>query len=151
MTHIVRLPPVLFFSFLAIGSVLHNVFPVSLGLHSLTPAFLAGSGMLLCAFAIASAALFQMRKHRTPVEPGQQPTALVTSGIFARTRNPLYLSLVLVLGGIAVMTDALWLAVASIGLSLTLDRVVIQSEERLLDRTFPDQYASYKRRVRRWL
>ncbi|HEX6176774.1 MAG TPA: isoprenylcysteine carboxylmethyltransferase family protein [Thermoanaerobaculia bacterium] len=137
--------------FVAAGSVAQNLAPVALGLPSFEIALAAGGMIVLVALTVASAGIYQMKKHRTPVEPGQQPTALVTSGVFARSRNPLYLSLLLVLVAIAVMANALWILVAAALFGLTIDRVVIAWEERVLDRTFPDEYRDYKRRVRRWI
>lgn len=151
LARIVRLPPVLFGSFVAAGSVAQKLVPLPLALPSFEIAIVIGGIIALLALAIACAGLYELRKHRTPIEPGQQPTALVTSGVFARSRNPLYLSLVLLVVAIAVIFNAGWLVVAAALFALTIDRVVISWEEQVLDRTFPGAYRDYKRRVRRWI
>ena len=149
--HVVRLPPVLFAIFLALGSVAQNLVPLPLGIPSFAMGMTIGVAMLVIALAIACQGIYEFRKQRTPVEPGQQPTALVTSGVFAFSRNPLYVSLALVLTSIAVMANALCLFFAAILFCVTIDRVVIAWEEKTLERTFPDDYGHYKRRVRRWI
>ena len=133
------------------GAVVHARFPLRLGVPSFAIGMIAGTVTWLAAVAVASFALAELRKHRTPVEPGQRPTALVTSGVFAFTRNPLYLSLLLVATGLAFAVDALWLAISATLLWLLLDRAVILDEERLLEETFGDEYIAYTRRTRRWL
>lgn len=92
-----------------------------------------------------------MKRCRTPIEPGQIPARLVTTGPFRFTRNPLYLALLLVLTALAVMGNSLWLALGTGVLLLLLDRLVIVREEAVIRRTFGSEYSSYVARVRRWL
>lgn len=112
---------------------------------------IAGIVVAAAAVTIAGAAFLEMRRHRTPVEPGQQPRSLVTSSVFSRTRNPLYVSLLLMMLAIALATNALWFVLAAVVLWIVLDRVVVSWEERTIAEIFPDEYLEYKRRVRRWL
>jgi protein-S-isoprenylcysteine O-methyltransferase Ste14 len=151
IARIIRLPPVLFLSFLVVGSMAQARFPLSLGLPSFAVGMAVGSGALIVAAAIASAALWELNKHRTTVEPWQRPTALVTSGVFSFSRNPLYLALLLVLAGIAVMADALWLIIVTALLWLSLDRFIIRTEEEVLKEIFTEEYLAYRSRVRRWV
>lgn len=110
-----------------------------------------GIALLAVAVSIAATAFAHLRAHRTTSAPGQVPTALVTSGVFRISRNPLYLSLVLVMAAIALMADSVWLALSALLLGLVLDRVIIRGEERVLDREFGPMFRDYRRRVRRWL
>ena len=93
------------------------------------------------------------RRARTTVNPFKPQTAssLVTSGIYRRTRNPMYLGMLVVLVGWAVfLADALsMLAVVLFPAYIT--RFQIKPEERALLGLFGDAYASYTSRVRRWL
>ena len=110
-----------------------------------------GCAVLLAGVVVAWAALSELKRHRTTVEPGQRPTALVTSGVFGFTRNPLYITLLLVVSSIAVMVNSLWLIVSAALLWLTLDRVIVRAEEKILDEVFPEEYLAYRSRVRRWV
>ena len=125
--------------------------PLSLGLPSFTVGMALGGVLLAAAISIAAAALSNLRSHRTTNEPGQVPTALVTTGVFRLSRNPLYLSLVLVMASIASMADSVWLAASAVLLALALDRVIIRAEERVLEQEFGRAWLEYRSRVRRWL
>jgi protein-S-isoprenylcysteine O-methyltransferase Ste14 len=87
----------------------------------------------------------------TRPEPWQPTTAITTQGIYAWTRNPMYL-------GMAALQVAAAIALASVGALLTttsslivVDRYVIRREERYLEGKFGTSYLAYKARVRRWL
>jgi protein-S-isoprenylcysteine O-methyltransferase Ste14 len=101
-------------------------------------------------FAAIWAALF-FRSAGTPIEPWHRPTALVTTGPFRVTRNPMYLGLALILLGFAV-----WLGSATPWLGIPMfvwavSRNFIQREERWLEDRFGEDYRAYKARVRRWI
>lgn len=105
------------------------------------------SGLLL---AVAGAASFW--RHRTTADPmrPQRTSALVDSGVFRWTRNPMYLGFVLVLLGVALRFDA-WLALAGpVLLAAWLQRFQIRPEERILRDRFGAAFDDYCRRVPRW-
>ena len=147
----VRLPPVLFLAHIVAGLLAHRVHPLPLGVPSFAIGLATGSAILLLAVLLAVSALRLMRRHGTTEEPGQRPSTLVTSGVFALTRNPIYVSQLLSLLGIALMADTAWLIVASMLLALALDRLVIREEEIILDNEFGQAYRAYRARVRRWI
>lgn len=151
LDRIMRLPPVIALVCLVAGLAVHRVVPLSLGLPSFEMGMGVGGSLLLAAVCVAVAALSELRRHGTTVEPGQRPTALVTSGIFSFTRNPLYLALLLVLLSLAVMVNSLWLVVSAGLLWLALHRVVVRAEERVIEQVFGEEYTAYRRRVRRWV
>lgn len=92
-------------------------------------------------------------KAHTTVHPGrpEHAAALVTSGIYRFTRNPMYLGLLLML--------ASWSLVLANGLAMVLlpafvvgmNRLQIIPEERILRAKFGNQFDAYARTVRRWL
>ncbi|MBQ0921907.1 isoprenylcysteine carboxylmethyltransferase family protein [Hydrogenophaga aromaticivorans] len=93
-----------------------------------------------------------LRRHTTinPLRPANA-SALVTSGIYRVTRNPMYVGLVCFLTAWAVWLGA-WLAFAGpVVFVLYITRFQIQPEERVLTTLFGDTYTAYTRRVRRWL
>lgn len=92
-----------------------------------------------------------MRRAGTPIDPCEAPTALVTEGPFRRTRNPAYLGLTLLYGGLSLLAGILWPLLLLPGVLLAVDRGVIQREERYLEKHFGSAYSDYRRRVRRWL
>jgi protein-S-isoprenylcysteine O-methyltransferase Ste14 len=110
-------------------------------------------GLALAGAFIALAGLWEFGRARTTFNPLAPARAshLVTGGVFSRTRNPMYLGMLLVLTGWAV-----WLgnAAAWLGLPLfvaVLHALQIRPEERVLRERFGAQFDDYAARVRRWL
>ncbi|MDF0643957.1 MAG: isoprenylcysteine carboxylmethyltransferase family protein [Nitrospira sp.] len=103
--------------------------------------------------AIAIAGVLAFRRAKTTVNPltPDATTAMVTSGIYRFTRNPMYLGFLLVLAGWAVYLSDL-LAFALLPLFVWyMNRFQIVPEERALSAKFPEAFTAYKRSVRRWL
>jgi protein-S-isoprenylcysteine O-methyltransferase Ste14 len=65
----------------------------------------------LAAIAIGVLAVREMFAASTPLDVRKSATRIVTSGVFQKTRNPIYLSMVLLCAGIAFLADSLWLLV----------------------------------------
>jgi protein-S-isoprenylcysteine O-methyltransferase Ste14 len=76
---------------------------------------------------------------------------LVTTGIHSWSRNPIYLGLFLVYGGIGVAAGSLWALIVAVPLAITIRYGVVAREEAYLERRFGDAYRDYKAHVRRWL
>ena len=77
--------------------------------------------------------------------------ALVTSGMYARVRNPLYLANVLIWCGLAMLSGSLAVVCAAIGVTVLQYRFIILAEERFLRGRYGRRYVAYCRRVPRWL
>ena len=149
MRKMVDLPPVWLAVFVALVWVQARRLPFGPdggALTDLLGGVLVGAGFLLMAMAVVA-----MRQAATTVMPHQTPQALVTTGIFARTRNPIYLGDVCVLVGLALFWGA-WsvLLLAPLFAWVITDRFILDEEARLRD-SFPDQADAYFLRVRRWI
>jgi protein-S-isoprenylcysteine O-methyltransferase Ste14 len=93
----------------------------------------------------------QFDRSGTPIRPGTQPVRLVTRGVFRLSRNPMYLGMVLALGGVALILGRPSSLVVAPLFGAFLTRRFIRQEEDLLARRFGRRWAEYRRRVRRWL
>jgi protein-S-isoprenylcysteine O-methyltransferase Ste14 len=92
-----------------------------------------------------------MGRHRTGLLPGQPSTTILDVGPFARSRNPLYVGLLVASAGVALLAGSLW-ALVALPLEWALLRWgAVLPEEEYLGATFGDTYADYRTRVRRWL
>ncbi len=81
-----------------------------------------------------------------------KPTAqIVERGPFRLTRNPMYLQMVLVCIGLAVVLWNVWILLLTPLCAWTLQRLAIIPEEAYLESKFGERYVAYKRRVRRWI
>ncbi|WP_292293360.1 isoprenylcysteine carboxylmethyltransferase family protein [Marivita sp.] len=107
---------------------------------------LVGGGLVLIALAA-----YEMRRHRTTIMPHETPDALVTSGIFKRSRNPIYLADSLILTGMILYWDAV-LSLPLIPIFIWwIEKHFILAEEKLLRRNFRADFARYEKQTRRWL
>ncbi len=108
--------------------------------------------VLLLGFACWNGwSLWLFRRHRTGLLPGQPTTGLVEEGPFARSRNPLYLGLVVLDVAIALLVPSVWaLCLLPVGV-VALEWGAIRPEERYLRARFGPAYDDYAGRVRRWL
>lgn len=95
--------------------------------------------------------LFQMWRWRTGLLPGQTTTKLLDRGTFRLSRNPLYVGLIVLDIGIALLWPSSWaLLQVPVGVA-TLWWGAIAPEERYLRAKFGSDYEDYTARVRRWL
>lgn len=111
-----------------------------------------GVGLMVLALVPALSAVVQFRRARTTIHPHhpERASSLVTGGVYAWTRNPMYLSLWLLLIGAAVRLGALSAMIVALCFAPMLTRVQIRAEERALAERFGEAYASYRARVHRW-
>jgi protein-S-isoprenylcysteine O-methyltransferase Ste14 len=124
------------------------------GLHWPTPLrFACALSLFTVGVVIAVAGVREFRRASTTVNPltPAAASAMVRSGIYRHTRNPMYLGMLLVLAGWAVWLASL-VAVAVLPVFvLYLNRLQIEPEERALASRFGGDFAEYRRSVRRWL
>lgn len=98
----------------------------------------------------AFAGFWQARTTINPLRP-ERASVLVTHGIYRYTRNPMYLSLLLLLVAYASHLGS-WEAFAGpLAYTAYITRYQILPEERILALKFGGQFAEYRRRVRRWI
>ena len=96
-------------------------------------------------------ALEQMRQVGTTPVPFEPTTALALTGAYQYTRNPMYLGMALIQGGLACLGNALWPLVALVPVVWIIQTQVIAREEAYLERKFGAAYLEFKGRVRRWI
>lgn len=103
------------------------------------------------AISLGFQALREFRRADTNVEVYKSATALITTGPYRFTRNPLYICLSLAYLGAALMADSLWVLVLLIPVLLTTHYGVVLREEQYLMKKFGAAYRQYQKAVRRWL
>jgi len=141
-------PPLIFLAVFALGWLLARfvVPPLDVPHGVAIGAVLFVAGLALMIWAAAT-----MTRARTTFNPYGSSTAIVTTGPFRWTRNPIYVADAVVYAGMALLLHAvaalLLLPLALIVITLG----VVRREERYLERKFGASYLAYRRRVRRWL
>jgi protein-S-isoprenylcysteine O-methyltransferase Ste14 len=142
-------PPAYFFLALLLMAALNRGLPITRLLAP--PVSYVGSLLVIAGTVLVGHAFRGFTKAGTPVVPFTRSTALVTNGFYRFTRNPMYLGLVLILIGIALLmgTASPWLPIPFF--IWILHANFIRGEERFLEELFGQEYRAYKGRVRRWL
>jgi protein-S-isoprenylcysteine O-methyltransferase Ste14 len=141
-------PPLIFLAAIVLGIGLNRVWPAHFVLSSLR--FL-GPSVALCAVLLFLWSFREFRRAGTSVRGSKRTTTIVRTGPYQLSRNPIYLSFVLLVLGLSIWLNDFWLLVTLVPAVGVIAAVVIPREERFLDRTFGDQYSNYKATVRRWL
>ncbi len=150
VARILERPPLLFVACLLLGLTLDHLVALPLPLPELVRWALAG-GLFLAGAAIMAAGVRDFSRAATPVPSNQPVRALVTSGIHAWSRNPIYVGMLLLYAGIGVAAHGAWVLILALPLVVLLRYRVIAREEAYLERRFGAAYLDYKARVRRWL
>lgn len=143
------LPPVWLIGFALLSLLAEQLAPIgqfSGPLFSYGAVLVAAASVLLGLWAV-----FALWRARTPLIPRREPKALVTTGPFRFTRNPIYLADLGLLVALGLWTGSVWPLVAAVPLWAVLERRFIRSEEAALDASFGADYRAWAARVRRWL
>jgi protein-S-isoprenylcysteine O-methyltransferase Ste14 len=142
-------PPLVYLTSAAAGLAIHLAWPLRLASPGLTAPL--GAIVITAAVVLFVTAVRSFRLAGTPV-PGNRPTtALVCTGPYRFSRNPIYLAFSLLQLGIAFWINSIWPLVTLIPAVLLMSIVVIPREETFLEARFPSEYLPYKASVRRWL
>lgn len=145
-------PPILVISAIVSAWVLESVWPASSLFAGWMPWLrIAGVLIALAGIGLDLAAMIAMRRARTNVMPNRGAQHLVSTGIFAVSRNPIYLGNTLLLAGIALAWPSPWLLVTALIAAVLVDRLAIRREERHLSARFGAAFAEYMQRVPRWI
>lgn len=102
---------------------------------------------------ISVAGVISFRRAKTTVNPmkPEATSALVTSGIYRLSRNPMYVGIVLTLIAWTVYLSSVWTLSGPLAFVLYITRFQIIPEERALATMFGATFAEYRSAVRRWL
>ncbi|MCJ8348858.1 isoprenylcysteine carboxylmethyltransferase family protein [Moritella sp.] len=147
-----RVPPPLVaglfaFAMWAISFVVPTVEMNTVARFTLSAATVA-LGIFFCIAGVVS-----FRRAKTTVNPlkPEAATALVSSGIYGISRNPMYVGFALFLLAWVVYLSSPWLSTGIVGFVLYMNQFQIEPEERALKEIFGPEFISYQAKVRRWL
>ena len=148
----IDMPPVWLAGFAALAwigadAVRHYLpgLPLAHPLLGLSGGLLVGGGLLLMGLAV-----LEMRRAQTTVIPHNTPAALVTSGIFSRSRNPIYLGDALLLAGLCLRWGWPTLLLVPLFMAVIQDRFIRPEEARIAEK-FGPSFTEWSARTRRWL
>lgn len=146
-------PPVAGIMTIVIGYVLGRVLPISTTFALPTPARYWAGGLVVAA-SIGVLGVWPIQLFRNS---GQNPTPwsetpeIIVLGPYRFTRNPMYLMMVFVCIGFAIILSEAWILILTPVLVIALYQIAIKHEEAYLEVVFGDAYRDYKKMVRRWI
>ena len=143
-------PAALQLSSVFLGLLLHAWWPFESSLLA-NVSRIAGPLFLGIALSIIALGYREFFKAKTTLRPDRGANALIRSGPFAYSRNPLYLAVMIMILGVGVWVNSLWIIGMLIPLFFVMSRAVIAPEEAYLESRFGQEYLDYKKSVRRWL
>jgi protein-S-isoprenylcysteine O-methyltransferase Ste14 len=148
-------PPFVYVAAFVAGLLLQRGWPLPItGLDQGTArgaVLISGLVLFLMFLGLVASAFFTFGRARTTVIPNRPASALVASGPYRISRNPMYLGLAFGYTGLALLLNTWWPLFFLPLAVIAIDRLVIVREERYLASAFPQEYGAYRSRVRRWL
>ena len=143
------LPPAVYFGPFGLLWALHWWRPWTIaGGAALT---MTGLALLLAGIALTIWAAVTFSRAHTTIIPWGEVSAMVTTGPFGLSRNPIYLADAIAYLGATMLIHSWWPLLVLPGILLVMRRKVIDREERYLTERFGDAYREYQLRVRRWI
>lgn len=142
-------PPIILLVFILAEVGLHKWLPIATIIPS--PWIWAGAGLIVLGVLIVIGPATSFSRAGTTIKPFEDSSALVRSGMYRITRNPMYLGMLVVLIGVAVLTGSLSPFVGPVLFVPVLNARVIRHEEEMLEQAFGDEYVEFKQNVRRWI
>ncbi|PYR38118.1 MAG: isoprenylcysteine carboxylmethyltransferase family protein [Acidobacteria bacterium] len=140
-------PPLLYGGALIVVLILRAVWPMPI--VAATTVWL-GLAFVVIGLAIMATGRRTMTAAGTNVNPSRPATTIVSSGPFRFTRNPLYVGVTLIFGGLTLAFNTWWGFIVLVPVLITMHFGVVLREERYLERKFGEPYRQYRSRVRRY-
>lgn len=136
-----------------LGAGLNWLWPIEPGFAFPTPEryWLGGAIVASAILGLGLWSVVLFRRGGQNENPWKPTPRIEERGPFRLTRNPMYLQMVLVCIGFAVILANWWVLVLTPVGGWLLQRFAIVPEEAYLEKKFGESYLAYKRRVRRWL
>ena len=142
-------PPMIALAIIALGVALGELWPAEI-IPTLWQ-YIFGRAIIAAAMLLIANAFRHFDQTNTPGPTYHTPTTLVTSGVYAITRNPTYLAMMLLVMGLGVTLDNIWLLLLAAVFQQIIRWGVIAREEKFLEAKFGEQYRTFKEQTRRWI
>ncbi|GJM13680.1 MAG: protein-S-isoprenylcysteine methyltransferase [Pseudohongiella sp.] len=142
-------PPAIFASCILVGAGLQSLWPIALGVPESLDIF--GYVLVLLGVGITVAVALNFKRVDTAIEPWKPTSSIVTTGLYAWSRNPIYAGFCLVIIGVGIASNSFWVFISFLPGAILLYHVAIKKEEAYLEQKFGEEYLAYKRKVRRWI
>ena len=143
-------PPLVGLALIILGVALHLAFPAEI-FSDWSIGLIIGVPLIGVGVALQAACVQTLRRAKTDMLFREPVSSMITHGLYWRSRNPMYVGILIWNAGLAFAVNTIWLLPLPVVLFLYLDFWVIVREERYLERAFGEQFDEYRSAVRRWL
>lgn len=144
-------PPLIFAAFFGLAWIVQSAFPIKSNILNSQTFHCVGWLFIILNLGFVFSGLWKFWRTKNTLITIKPARSLQTNGIYAYTRNPMYLGLMLLYTGLACLTGNCWTFIFLPILFLIIQNYIILREEKYLDRTFTGEYKIYKGKVRRWI
>jgi len=148
--NVIALPPLIYLVPFVLGVLLHfwRAVPIATNFNV---GLVVGWPLIVLAIVLMVWALQTFKKTGEDKNVRTATHSIVTSGPFALTRNPMYLAMVILYFGLAIIINTLWPFLFLPIVLIVMYYGVILREEKYLENKFGEEYIDYKKRIRRWI
>ncbi|MBN2142855.1 isoprenylcysteine carboxylmethyltransferase family protein [Candidatus Woesearchaeota archaeon] len=143
------MPPTYFMVLLALAFMVHFFFPIMK--ISIRPYNYPGWILIAFGIIINLWADSLMKQKQTTVKPHQNPSIFISSGPFRLSRHPMYLGMLSILLGTALLLGSLAPFIFPAAFIILMETLFIPTEENNMKKNFGKEYLDYKAKVRRWV
>lgn len=144
-------PPLLYVAVFLVSLVIQQFIHLNRSFFGSTTALIASFLFVIVGFALMLPAVYKFIHTKNTLIPVKPATSLLASGIYSVSRNPMYLGLLLIYIGVACWIGNWWTFLFVPLLILLINKLIIEREERYLERAFGAAFTDYKKKVRRWI
>ena len=143
------LPPTYLLSFIVTILILHFLFPIARVINY--PWLLLGCIPLFLGIVLNIIADRAFKIVNTTVKPFEESAVFITDGVYGFSRHPMYLGMVLIILGIAILTGSLSPLLAIPVFIYLFEIKFIRVEEKMLEEKFGNTWMEYRAKVRKWI
>ena len=142
-------PPLIYLLSMLLTFGVHRLYPLGIGPPQ--PVRIVGIALMVAGLGVLLWISLLFRRAQTSIEPWRPTHTIITSGIYAWSRNPVYVSLSVMQIGAGLFLNSLWVLFGSVFSLWAVYLIAVRKEEIYLEQKFGDEYLRYKKTVRRWL
>ncbi|MFQ6678621.1 MAG: methyltransferase family protein [Fidelibacterota bacterium] len=142
-------PPLIFLFWIIAGYGVQQVWPMEIENNSFS--HLVGWSLVIVGIITILTIRRAFTRAGTSIEPWDSTSKIITTGFYAYSRNPIYISFCIVSLGIGVLLNSVWVIISFMPSLSIIYFMAIKKEEAYLEAKFGAEYIEYKNKVRRWL
>ena len=144
-------PPLIYAAIFFLSILMQKIIPINNSFFDSRNATIAGIVLIAIALLFILPALIKFAQSKNTLVTIKSATSLQTKGIYSLTRNPMYMGLLILYSGIAMLEGNWWTFIFIPLIIIIVQSYVIRGEENYLQRAFGEEYNAYRKKVRRWI